>query len=138
MPRSFSTAVDRWTRKSQNRASAIFRESAQRLVEEVQTPQAQGGRLPVDTGFLRASFRISLDGMPFGQNRNPGKQPFGYNPGEVSVRIAGAEVGDTIWGGWTAEYAPHMENRYAFLRMGAQNWGGIVRQVVAEAKARYP
>lgn len=138
MPKSFAASVDAWTRKSKQRATAIFRESAQRLVDEVQTPIARGGHLPVDTGFLRASFRVSLDGMPFGAAQNPGTGSFAYDEGAVSLRIAGAEIGDTIWGGWSANYAPYMEFKYGFLESAAQGWSGIVRQVVAEAKARYP
>jgi hypothetical protein len=136
--KSFAASVDAWAKKSRRRATAIFRESAKRVAEEANRPVGQGGKTPVDTEFLVASFRISLDGMPFGQNRNPGKQQFTYDESAISLRIAGAEIGDTIWGGWTAEYAPFMEYRYAFLRSAAQNWSGIVRQVVAEAKARYP
>lgn len=129
--------MDAWARKSKARATAIFRESAQRLSEQVQTVQGEGGKLPIDTGFLRASFSLSLQGVPFGQGKNPGGS-FTYDDSEVVLTLAGAELGQTIYGGWVAEYAPFMEERYGFLRSGAQNWQAIVKQVTAEAKARFP
>jgi hypothetical protein len=78
---------------------------------------------------------MSLEGMPFGQAKNPGGS-FAYNDAETTLTIAGAQLGRPIWGGWTAEYAPFMEERYGFLRSAAQNWQSIVRAVTQEAKGR--
>lgn len=133
MPK-FSAQVAAWANKSERRLEAIFKESAQRLIEQAQTPRGAGGKMPVDTGFLRASGQASLTGWPSG----PSRQDEGMGAFDYTVTIAGARLGTTIYWGWTAEYAPYMEERYAFARSAAQNWNGIVSAVVREAMARFP
>jgi hypothetical protein len=142
---NFSAAVDAWTKKSTARAEAVLRESTQRLIEEANTvgPSVNapgggaGGKMPVDTGFLRASMAVSFNGMPVGPSRNDGKTVL-YDGSEVTLKLAGVKLGKTIYAGWTAEYAIYMEERYGFMRSAAQNWQPIVTQVITEAKERFP
>lgn len=142
---SFSAAVDEWVRKSDKRLSAIVKESAQRVFSEAQevgpsvaNPDSAGtGKLPVDTGFLRASFAAQIGSMPSGPT-NGGTTAYSYNDGQVTMTIAGMTVGDTLYAGWTAMYAPFMEERYGFMRSAAQSWQRIVREVTNEAKAKNP
>ncbi|PLU26093.1 hypothetical protein BMJ27_34720, partial [Sinorhizobium medicae] len=47
---SFSAAVAQWADKVEGAVEAIFKESAQEVVEEMQKPVGQGGRMRVDTG----------------------------------------------------------------------------------------
>lgn len=137
MARTFSAQVEDWVRKSKARSTAVFRESVSRVGEQAQTTVHEGGKMPIDTGFLRASYSVSLNGMPFGQSNNPGGQ-FAYKQEPVDLTIAGAQVGDSIWGGWTANYAKFMEERYGFMRSAAQSWQQIVDGVVREVRARFP
>lgn len=136
--KQFSAKVGAWVRKSNQRATAVFRESVERLIEQAQTPTSEGGKLRVDTGFLRASFTLSLDGMPFGESRNPGDRAYDYKSDRVTVTLAGAELGRTIWGGWSANYARPREFHDGFLRSAVMNWQSIVSAVTREAKARFP
>jgi hypothetical protein len=122
----FASQVEAFADKSKRRQLAIFRESVQRVSHESNTPQAQGGKMPVDTGFLRNSQGASLTGLPA-----TGAQP-------VELVLLTTKVGDTIWVGWTAEYAKYMEARYAFMRSAAQNWQFIVKRVTEEVKTRFP
>jgi hypothetical protein len=134
MALKFGAQVNAWARKSERRLEAIFKESAQRVIEQAQTPRGAGGNMPVDTNFLRASGQASLTGWPSGpsrQDESPGQ--FDY-----SITIAGARIGQTIYFGWTAEYARYMEQRYSFMRSAAQNWGSIVNAVTREAQVRFP
>jgi hypothetical protein len=130
--RSFYAQVDAWTRKSERRMEAVFKESTQRLIAEAQTPRGAGGKLPVDTGFLRATGQASLVGPPIG----PSRQVEGAPSNDYAVVILGATIGSTIYFGWTAEYAIYMEARYGFARSAVQNWPLIVARVITEAKAR--
>lgn len=136
MASSFTAQLSAWARKSEDRMRAIVQESAQRVFEQANTPIAQGGNLPVDTGFLRASFAVDFDGMPSGPSENPGRQTFVADSAGIAMKLVGFEPGDTIYAGWTANYAIYMEVRYAFQRRAAQNWPTIVRNVTAEAKSR--
>lgn len=147
--KSFAATVDAWTRKSDRRMSAVFKEGAQRVIAEAQRSVGEGGRMRVDTGFLRASGQVSLDGMP--QIRGDARPasdaaPGSYGDGssEIALSIAGASIGDTIYFGYTASYAAAREYGArgqppdAFVRTAASKWQGIVRDVIQEAKRRYP
>lgn len=128
---------------------AVFRESAQRVIAEAQRPKGEGGRMPVDTGFLRASGQVSLSGPPLirqgfvpPNDAKPGS--YAYNASPIALQIAGAKLGGTIWFGYTAAYAAAREYGArgqapdAFVRGAAQQWQQIVKDVIREAKARFP
>lgn len=137
---SFTAQVDRWTRKTEARTEAVFKESAQKLFEQAQTTIGEGGKLPLDTGWLRSSFGTSLQGPPPAVGANPyesGSKQADWNAADSLLTINGAKLGDSIWGGWGAVYARPMEMRYGFMRSAAQNWQSIVKQSAAEAKARF-
>jgi hypothetical protein len=129
----FAASVDAWAKASQQRMRAVFRESAQRLANEVRVPVAAGGNMPVKTGNLRRSLRGSTAAMP-----RLGEQGAKYEDGsaQVTLAIAGAELGQTIYLGFQANYAPYMENRYQFVGLAAQRWQDIVRESVTELKRR--
>ena len=142
---TFAAKIDAWARKSETRMRAIVRESAQRVFNEanivgpsVANPGGgEGGKMPVDTGFLRASFVVDIGSMPAGPSRGA---PGGSYAADTSytLKLKGMKLGDTVYGGWSAQYAVYMEHRYGFMRSAAQNWQPIVAAVVQEAKARFP
>jgi hypothetical protein len=132
--RNFKAQVAAFGRKSDARLTAIFRESAQRVISEAQTVRGEGGKMRVDTGFLRASGQASLTGWPSG----PSRRDEGLGSFDYAITIAGARVGQTIYFGWTAEYAGYREYEDGFMRSAAQNWQNIVSGVVREAMARFP
>lgn len=139
MASRFSAQVDAFVLKSRRRMTAVFRESVQRVGEEANTTVFEGGKLPIDTGFLRASYAVSLNGMPFGLGEPPDRSAqYRNDPGPVDLVIASAEVGDTLHGGWTARYAGIQEERNGFMRSSAQRWQQIVEGVVREVKVRFP
>lgn len=139
---TFQAQVDAWVLKSEKRMRAVVLESAKRTFQDAQKagtsvarPSAVGtGRMPIDTGFLRASFRTSTEGMPSGPSNGADAS---YPDPPVTIP-ATFSIGGKIWGAWSAVYAQKMEERYAFMRGAAQKWQAIVRDVVAEAKRRFP
>lgn len=132
----FSASVGKWAAKSKERVEAIFRESTQRVVSVMQTPVAHGGNMRVDTGFLRASIRASLSAMPTINRDSRGSGlSVSYDASAVSLVIAGAKLGQTIYVGYTASYAGYRENHDGFVRLAAAQWKTIVSQVVRDAKA---
>ncbi|HXU02761.1 MAG TPA: HK97 gp10 family phage protein [Polyangia bacterium] len=135
--RQFSATVSAWVLQTQARMNAVFRESTQRVVSQAQR------RIPVDTGFARASVRASLEAMPPIDPTFRGDPGRTYAPtGEVSVVIAGAQIGQTIYVGWTANYAIFLEYGSSqqapngFVRVSAQEWPRIVSEVSQEAESR--
>ncbi|WP_416355556.1 HK97 gp10 family phage protein [Aureimonas phyllosphaerae] len=104
----------------------------------------QGGRLPVDTGFLRASLRASTTAPPPIDSQfvpADGKK-YAFDESSIEAVIAGAEIGQTLYFGYTAAYARAMEYgsgggpAYAFVRTVAQKWPSIVDAKAAELKGR--
>lgn len=123
--KTFDKQVKDWTEKAKKASLAVFRESAQRLATEASVPRAQGGNMPVDTGFLRGSLGAALTGMP-----STGAAP-------PAIVLLQTKLGDSVYMGWTANYAIYMEARYGFARLAAQNWDYIVEKVTVEVARRY-
>ena len=131
--------VELWVEKANKRALAIFRDSAQRLGEEANKPEARGGKMPVDTGFLRNSFVASKDGMPTKQSL------------PLPLVLISVQLGETVYVGWTAKYARRMEFGFegadklgrtysqagkGFMRSAAQRWPQIVNESARAVKSR--
>lgn len=126
---SFTADVEDWVRETNERTEAVVRASLNDIVENAQTPVAKGGRMRVDTGFLRASGRASLDGWPSGPDMKPstaGPNSFSYDGEAVIVTLSKMKVGDTFFFGWTANYARYRELYDGFLEAAMQNWARIV------------
>lgn len=141
MAQDFGQQISAWRDREQLKLLAIFRESAQAVAEEANTPEANGGRLPVDTGNLMNSQAGSTSGMP-----SSASQP-------VALALLATNLGDTFYLGWTAAYALRQEHGFmgadslgreyaqqgkGFARAAAQNWAFIVDRVTGEVKRRYP
>lgn len=135
MSKSFTAQVDEWVLATRQRMIAVFRTSAQYVIEDVRD------RTPVDTGFLRASWTVSLDGPLPMRSPNPGGDG-GFQPQSYSLQIAGADLGDTVYASFVANYAGHVEYGargragVGMVRLAAQAWPQHVNRAVAEAKAR--
>lgn len=131
---NFSADVDDWIRKSKRRIDAVVKYSAKDVFGLAQKPVADGGNMPVDTGFLRASLLMTLNG---GTALSPG--PLAY---ELAVNQM--EVGDVLKGTWTANYARHVEYGAQgragrrFVGLAAAQWQAIVRRNVARVKREMP
>lgn len=140
---SFSATVKGWASERKERMVAVRRESAQRTIEIMQTPVAKGGNMPVKSGFLRASLKATIGLSNFATIANPNATgSYAYDPAQISLVIAGADVNDPITAVYTAVYAnvanyggPNREARM-FVDLAAQRWPGIVSQVAAEAETR--
>lgn len=130
----FSKQVAKFTDKSEALVMAVFRESLQRVIADAQTPAAKGGRMRVDTGFLRNSGQPSLDGLPVGPSRNTGSGP--GEPADVALVLAKLQPGAPFWFGWTAAYARPREYKDGFLRMAVMKWQRTVAEVAREARSR--
>lgn len=133
--RSFSATVSERVATYRRRLNATFKASAQDLVEEVTRPVAQGGRMRVDTGFLRSSLRASTSSMPLIQQDARPKEGATYTPedGAIEAVILGARLGSTLYFGFTASYARPREYQDAFVRSAAQQWQQIVNRNAAKA-----
>lgn len=121
---SFESQLSEWARQSQARALAVVKDATQIVANEMRRPKGAGGNMPVDTGNLRRSVGVSKSEMPSIKDR---KTKFNTDPGgEITLTIAGMQVGDTIYLGFQAVYARVQENLNGFVRLTAQRWPEFV------------
>lgn len=138
----FAAQVDEWVQATQQRMTAVLRESARRVIEEMQRPVNEGGNMPIDTGFLRASLVVVVNGNPPTADRITDGRRYAYNASAIVLEIAKFKAGDRMVAAYTAAYARHVEYGSqgragrGFTRLATQQWGHIVREVTEEAKAR--
>lgn len=126
----------------------IFREAVQELVEEMDMllvqavyaqPPAPGGYKR--TGFLRASLVASTTAMPLLTRDNPGLS-VPADLGDVVLVINGADLGGTIFLGYTASYSAFVhfsangQQGRPWVTMAAQRWQIIVDRVAARVRSR--
>lgn len=145
---TFSAVIEGWTRRVKEAEEAVFKEAAQELVKQLNDqitemvydlPETPNYRR---TGFLRASLMASTEAMPRLIRDNPGVQ-VNSEAGDVILVIAGAELGDTIYLGYTAKYGAMVHggaNGRAprpWVTLVAQRWPQIVAAKAAEVKARF-
>ncbi|RKD68974.1 hypothetical protein [Rhizobium sp. WW_1] len=144
---SFSAQVGAWAAAEMERAEAVFQTAAQTVANEVRTPVAEGGRMPIKTGNLRRSLMASTASMP---TIIEGKQEFTDNP--VELVIAGAELGGTVYLGFQAAYAARMnygfvgedslgraynQAGFGFVDAVAQRWPQIVAEAETTVQGRF-
>ena len=125
---SFSRQIDQWVTKSERRMDAVFRGASQSLASRVQS------NTPVDTGFLVNSFLASDSAMPQLGDQSSGDA--------VAAIIANIRFGETLYLGFTANYAPFVEfgargrPPVGMVRLAAESWPEFVDAAVRDAKAR--
>lgn len=135
----FSEEIAKLTTKYKKRTRAVFRDSALEVVNTAQTPVKQGGRMRVDTNFLRMSGGANLNSLPVGPSENPtpGQNVSGRVTGQDEILILSRwQPGDTFFFGWSASYAAVRESKDAFVRGATEKWPEIVNKNAAKAKAR--
>lgn len=132
---SFAAAVGDWAHAVEGALEAIFKESVQELVSQL------NALVPIDTGFLRASLRASTAAMPVLSLDNPGGA-HSIDVGQIELVIMGADIGDTIYLGYTAKYGAHVHygangrSGRPWVDMVAQRWQSIISAKSAEVKSR--
>lgn len=134
----FAKQIDDWCKKAKGRIAAVAKTAAQKMADVANTPTAQGGKMRVDTGFLRSTIGASTNGIPSGASEKPaGALPNSFTPKEITTAIARWDVEtQTLSVGWTANYAIWRELHDGFLEAALQKWPSFVDDAIAEAKRR--
>lgn len=146
---TFSAQIGEWCQKVPEAAEAVFKGAAQDVVEEMdqllvqlvyQTPPSPSGYKR--TGFLRSSLLGSTSAMPGLNRSNPGAAVTA-DFGAIEAVIAGADLGETLFFGYTSEYGAHVHygaNGNAprpWVSMVAQRWPALVDAKAKEVKAAF-
>lgn len=130
---SFSAQVDAWVLETEERLEAVFKTAVQETVAQFVDVW------PVDTGFSRASFKMSTSGF-FPLVETPANRA-GQTIEPYELIIATSEMGDTLFGNFTANYAWYIENGSRgragrhLVKLAAQNWQNNVNQAVTRLRS---
>jgi hypothetical protein len=133
----FDNQVRQFTKEYRARLRAVAREAVQDTISMAQRTEPEGGRMRIDTGFLRASGQAALHTMPSGQVR-PKK---GSKKGAYTRQVAGDPIAvtllrwdpntrDVLFVGWTAAYAREREAKDSFLGNATEVWDQTLRKAV--------
>jgi hypothetical protein len=138
----FALDLQAWGLEVEADATRVFRAAAQVAAEAVVVGNQYGPGAPVDTGFLRASFRVGLGApapSPANAPRTPGRRPgdapvFAAAP--VASVIAGASLDRAIYVTSNAAYAETLEFLPRTRRFGP--YAGQPTVFVRPVEARWP
>lgn len=122
MTRSLVGDLDEIFELTDERLTALVRQTTQDMVNGANTAIAKGGRMRVDTGFLRASGKMSLTGVPSGMTRGSSDKKYRLRESTVITSLANFKLGQSIYYGWTADYAEIRELKDGFLETELQNF----------------
>jgi hypothetical protein len=114
--RKFVADVAAFADKTADQMLRVAKQSLQDTVRDAQTPVAQGGSMPVDTGFLRNSLVTSVRGSQAGEGSD-----------SYVLGIATLQLGDAFQVAWVADYA--IPRHYA---VGVGQGGGMWRDKAAQ------
>lgn len=136
----FTARVSERIRTYERRLTATFKSSAQDSVKTMTRPMARGGRMRVDTGFLRNSLMGSTASMPRINRIARASEGETYNLdfGSIEAVILGAKLTDTLYFGFTASYAGYRERHDKFVEMAFLEWQSTVRRNAKKAMKAFP
>ena len=141
----FQTDLRAFSIESTGRASATLQEAAQVTAEAVVLGNAYGPGAPLDTGFLRASFRVSRNVPEDGPRKGPPTP--GRKDGDPAIypsildtsAAALAVIGETVYITTMAEYAIYLEEGSGGMRRrnGPSENVGAPTAFIAPVEARW-
>ena len=142
---SFSEKVDQWVKETEQRMTAVWRQSIDDLADHMNTTRDNGGRLPKLTGNLMRSLLASTSAMP-----STGGPDAKYSGQDVGLVTAGLRLDQTVWLGYQAIYARRLNYGFVgqdslgrnynqagahFVEGAIAEWPSIVASAVAKIKA---
>lgn len=135
---NFAAAIGDFANETEDKILAVFRDASDEVIDRMR------GYTPVVTGFLAGTIQGSLnEPVPINPNAKGGKASMSpdASAGQVSLVVADAQLGDTIYGCFTMAYAEFVEygtTRMAprgMVRRAASQWQVIVNQSIAKVRA---
>jgi len=138
----FQNAVLAWQDKAMKHANLVLKYAVQELIEDIVKTIPEGGRMRVDTGFLRASLRAQLE-VPIMQviTKPDGEEgSYPLDVAEVTLTINRMQIGQTLHVGFTANYARYREFGAngqppdAFVRTHTAAWQNYISRAAARVR----
>jgi hypothetical protein len=126
------TQIDQIIVNTNEKMLAVMRDAINETVQDMQVTIYNGGKMRVDTGFLRASGAARLGGLPVGASENPGKISHNWDGANLELTLGQMQLGDAFYWGWTAKYAKYREVYDGFMESALQNWQNRINSSVAK------
>ncbi|WP_312526708.1 hypothetical protein [Paracoccus sp. (in: a-proteobacteria)] len=127
MVKSFTADLEAFGSLAIEQIKAVLAASIQDVLEAAQLPEAYGGRMPVDTGFLRNSLVSMLNGTEIG------KGAYSY-----LLATTALQPGDFARFAWTAGYAARLEYGFVGEDKRGRTYNQPGRHFVQTAASRWP
>ena len=136
---TFAADIRRWAQQVDQSMRLAWQASVFDVVDEINRPVRQGGRMPVASGLLRSSVSSSSVGAPAIITAVRSDQAWRQ---ALTNAVAGAMRTGQLTVAWTAPHARRMEygffgadslgrvykqQGHAFFRLGIAEWDRIVR-----------
>lgn len=137
--------MDKAIEKVKQQMLSVVKNAIRKTVEEAQRSDDDGGKMRVDTGFLRWSGTASLNSIPSGlsQGRLRQKGEVGVLPEYVMDNEGGKmlneclinmKLGDVLYFGWTARYAKYREIYDGFMVSAVNNFNFYINEEARRLK----
>ena len=136
----FSNKIRQFREQYRKRYRATARLAVSDTIRMAQRTTGEGGRMRVQTGFLRASVQGAINHMPSGPTSNEDNKQYAGGTqvaGEpIAVTLAKWDPlkGQVLFIGWTANYARPREYKDGFLRGSVEMWDSTVDRAAARVK----
>lgn len=131
----FHQQVAAFAEKYKKRLRATARESVQRTIAIAQETRGEGGRMRVDTGFLRASIAANVGSMPSGESQPAAGENYTFDGVSIATALLKWEPSDeTLFVGYIANYARPREYQDGFMRGATERWSITVEEVAREVR----
>ena len=128
--------LDAWAAKAVGRTETVLRTAVSDMVEDMQVPTAQGGRMRVDISFLRNSIKAGIGVIPSGPS-DPKVDPQGDSHNVFTV-INTWDCKQPLYIGYSANYAAYRELYDGFVEGAVQRWPEFVDDALTKAKREIP
>lgn len=131
---TFSAQVNSWVTQTKERLEAVRNIAVQITFNQVLDSW------PTDTGFSKNSFNVNTSGFaalktnPYPSQKAQGKPPIINEAVDYQFVLLGADLEDTIYGSFSANYAIHIETDLGLVRLAAQNWQENVNAAVQQVR----
>lgn len=119
-------------------AFRVYKRSIQDVVIDASKTVNEGGKMRVDTGFLRSSGTASVNSIPHGPDKGRARQPgetgvlSEYSKPDIGGMLQNILINlkptDTFYFGWSARYAYFRELYDGFLESACQRWKDFVEK----------
>ena len=139
--KNFNGKINKFVANTEQLMLDVTKNALQDLIEDATRPVKAGGRMPVDTGFLRLSGTGAINEIPKGETKGRQRLPgevgeiYKSNPsGSVASVLAKLKLGDTFYYGWTARYAIYQEFKNGFLVSACAKWQNFIDNSIRKLK----